>query len=249
MSVSTFNYQFIPPPDLIFQTRELPVFPKRTNEETDIQVTIKKGKDWPVILVFVLGIITTGTAIYAVSSYFINKSKLPNASSGQMKSKLSPVTVPVTVTPKDKVPPQTDLAPLKIESLPLTDVKTISTDSSGNASENTPFATLSEVKPNSNVVINKAQKEEHHKIQKISKPMLPNNQITTIDKLPMSPQSLKEVERSTMPITTPKFILEAEPLKVQKGGIFKRPPKTETTEANKTQKPTQKIDTTPQSLF
>lgn len=245
MSATTFNYHFILPPDLMCQTRELPVFPKRSNEEKDIKVTIKKEKDWPFIIVILLGTITAGTATYALNSYFTNKSKPAQTANYLVKPIVRPAPLPLIV----KEPAPVTLEVLKVESLPATDVKTISADPLMNVKTKTDVAPLIGGKSVSTEIPQDVPKVTKRVIPKSSSTIVPSKHIVDIDKLPISPPSLKEVERSNLPLTTPKFIVETEPSKVQKGGIFKRPARGETTEVSKTQKPTQKIDTTPQSLF
>lgn len=245
MTATTFNYHFISPPELMCQKRELPVFPKRTNEEKDIKVSIKQEKDWPFIIVILLGIVTAGTATYALNSYFSNKSKPAQTPNNLVK----PIVSPAPLTAKIKEPTPVTLEVLKVESLPSTDVKTISADTPINVETKTDVAPSIDGKSVSTEITHDAHNKTKRVIQKTSTTIGPSKHIDNIDKLPVSPPSLKEVERSNLPLITPKFIVETEPSKVQKGGIFKRPARPETSEASKTSKPIQKTDTTPQSLF
>ena len=245
MSATTFNYHFVPPPDLICQSQELPVYPKRTNEEADIKVTIKKDIDWPVITVIFLGIITTSAAIYAINNSIVSRSKLTHTANSPIKMSVSTTPMPSQV----KEPTPINLEEINDEKLPPSETASISAEVPSKVETKLEVTPSNGNKSGSTDISPNATKATSRGTPKSSTTNAPNKHSMNVDTLPISPPSLREIERSTLPLSSPKFIVETEQTKVLKGGIFKRPARPETTEAIKATKQTQKTDTTPQTLF
>lgn len=247
MNTTSFNYHFIPPADLNIQTRQFPVFPKRTVEQQEIKVKIKKKKDWLLIGVTALGIATVGSFAFA---FYKTSIRNPIENTQVVKHKDIPTAKRIT-------PTQPSIQPLNVQALPVIDADTLpstkvqSVVADSISMKESPKESTTKNEPTNTTKVNEVlPSSSTPKIDSGERTKANVKAINTkdADRLKTLPTSLKDINKVALPHGTPKFLSENEVSKTPKSGIFKRPQKNESVD-NNTGKTSPKNDSSPQSIF